>query len=110
MLIECFFLEMSENIEKINQLIRQAESLELDSTEENIAQSKELRKQLRAIPDPEPVDEKPKLLPFTDPYEFLASLYVPIKVSSSSLLEMMRSPNTRITSARWTPRTPTWSA
>ena len=82
-----FFLKMSANIEKINQLIEEAESLEVEPTsEENIARALELRRQLRDIPDPKPVDEKPKLLPFTDPYELLALLKVLIAISLFSSL------------------------
>jgi len=55
------------HLERINELIEKAETLETEPTEENVANALELRKQLREIPDPKPVDEKPQLLPFTDP-------------------------------------------
>jgi hypothetical protein len=56
---------MSEDIRRINQLIREAESLESNPgrTTEDVAKILELRKQMFAIPDPEPVDEEPNLLP-----------------------------------------------
>ena len=56
------------HLERINELIEKAETLETEPTEENVANALELRKQLREIPDPKPVDEKPQLLPFTDPW------------------------------------------